>query len=130
VAPPENRPVQQPPGERRQAAQWKLIRWVERGREREIAPESEIRVQFHPSGRIEGQASVNGFRGEYRFNQDGQLVWQASGFEVEKEAGTAALLKQEQAFLKALRRTRRYQVDNGELTLESADRSVVLVFTK
>lgn len=130
VAPPENRPVQQPPPERRQAAQWKLLRWTERGREREIVPGSEIRVQFNPSGRIEGHASVNAFRGEYRFNQDGQLVWQASAFEVEKDAGTPTLMKQEQAFLKALRRTRRYQVEDGELTLENPDKSVMLVFTK
>lgn len=130
VAPPENRPVQQPPVERRQAAHWKLLRWTERGRERELAPGAEIRVQFNPSGRIEGNASVNAFRGEYRFNQEGQIVWQSSAFEVEKEAGTPTLMKQEQAFLKALRRTRRYQVENGELTLENPDKSVVLVFTK
>jgi heat shock protein HslJ len=130
VAPPQDRPVDQPPTEPRRAAQWRLTKWVERGRERELAPESEIRVQFNPSGRIEGQGPVSAFRGEYRFNEHGQLVWSPAGFEVEKQDGQPALMKQEQAFLKALRRTRRYQVDGGELTLESADKSVVLTFTK
>lgn len=129
VLPPEDRPVTQPPAEPRRPAQWRLIKWVERGRERDLPPDSEIRVQLNPSGRIEGQGPVNAFSGEYRFNEQGQLVW-GGGFEVEKQAGPPALLKQEQAFLRALRRTRRYQVDQGELMLESADKSVVLTFTK
>ena len=47
-----------------------------------------------------------------------------------RTALATALLAQERAFLESLRRTSRYKVEDQQLILESANSSVVLMFTR
>jgi heat shock protein HslJ/uncharacterized protein YecT (DUF1311 family) len=109
---------------------WRLVSWIDRGKERPLLPDSTISVAFAPSGKLSGNASVNRFNGQYRFNADGELEWPKTGFALTRMAGPPALMKQEQAFLNALRRTRQFRAEGDQLVLESNDSSVVLTFVR
>jgi heat shock protein HslJ/uncharacterized protein YecT (DUF1311 family) len=109
---------------------WRLVSWIDRGKERPLLPDSTISVAFAPSGKLSGNASVNRFNGQYRFNADGELEWPKAGFALTRMAGPPALMKQEQAFLNALRRTRQLRAEGDQLVLQSNDSSVVLTFVR
>ncbi len=114
----------------RRGVEWRLVSWLADGLERSLEPESGVTISFDPSGKLSGNASVNRFNGQYRFNPDGDLEWPRAGFALTRMSGPPELMKQERAFLTALRRTRHYRVEGEQLVLESADRSVILTFTR
>lgn len=109
---------------------WRLTRWVANGAERTVLPDSSVTIAFDPSGKVSGNATVNRFSGTYRFDVDGHLKWAASGFALTRNRAAPALLAQERAFLAALRRTSIYRTDGEQLTLQSANASVVLTFNR
>ncbi|HWQ38840.1 MAG TPA: META domain-containing protein [Burkholderiales bacterium] len=119
-----------PAASERPIVQWRLAQWKERGRSRALLPGSSITVSFDPSGKVTGNASVNRFNGQYRFNLDGELEWSATGFVATRMAGSPALMRQEQAFLAALRRTRHYRGEGNRLVLRSTDGAVELTFVR
>ena len=127
----------QPPVAARQASsgtqrgvEWRLVTWLADGLERALVPDSSVTISFDPSGKLSGNASVNRFNGQYRFNADGDLEWPRAGFALTRMSGPPELMRQERAFLTALRRTRHYRVEGEQLILESADSSVVLTFVR
>jgi heat shock protein HslJ/uncharacterized protein YecT (DUF1311 family) len=131
VTPPQP-PVaaRQAGGEAQRGVEWRLASWLADGLERALVPDSSVTISFDPAGRLSGNASVNRFNGRYRFNADGDLEWPRAGFSLTRMSGPPGLMRQERAFFEALRRTRHYRVEGGQLVLESADSSVVLTFVR
>jgi heat shock protein HslJ/uncharacterized protein YecT (DUF1311 family) len=128
--PPAAALADQPAGEARGGVEWRLVSWVADGLEHPLVADSSVTVSFDPSGKLSGNASVNRYNGQYRFNADGDLEWPRAGFALTRMSGPQELMRQERAFLSALRRTRHYRVDGEQLVLESADSSVVLTFVR
>jgi heat shock protein HslJ/uncharacterized protein YecT (DUF1311 family) len=110
--------------------EWRLQSWSIDGAEQRLMPDSLITVAFDPSGKVSGSGSVNRYAGTFRFDQDGRLVWPPGGFTVTKMAGPAALMKQERAFLAALRRMTAYRSEGSRLMLESASGRTVMTFAR
>ena len=114
----------------RRGAEWRLTDWSENGAPRQLLADSNITIAFDPSGKLSGYASVNSFSGTFRFDADGRLQWPRAGFILTRMAGPPALMAQERAFLESLRRTVHYHADGQHLMLESANKSVVLTFSR
>lgn len=131
VTPPQQpAAASQTGGGTRGRVEWRLASWLADGLERSLVPDSSVTISFDPSGKLSGNASVNRFNGQYRFNADGDLEWPRAGFALTRMSGPTELMRQERAFLTALRRTRHYRVEGEQLVLESADSSVVLTFVR
>lgn len=131
ATPPQPPAARSQPNEgTRRGVEWRLVSWLADGVERSLMPDSSVTISFDPSGKLSGNASVNRFNGQYRFNVDGDLEWPRAGFSVTRMSGSPELMRQERAFLAVLRRTRHYRVDGEQLVLESADSSVVLTFAR
>lgn len=129
VSAPAAQAARQPSAPARHGIEWRLIKWVAKGEQRQLVPDSNVTIAFDPSGKVAGAAAINRFSGTYRFDADGRLQWPA-GFSLTKMAGPPALMAQERAFLESLRSTVHYRVDGLQLVLENADASVVLTFTR
>ena len=114
----------------RAGVQWQLQSWRVDGAERALVPGSQIEVSFDPGGKVAGNGSVNRFSGDFRFDQNGRLVWPASGFAVTKMAGPPDLMQQERMFLQTLRRMRDFRSEGPQLILESASGKTVLTFAR
>lgn len=84
-------------------------------------------VQFEREGRVNGFASVNRFFGSLAIDPQGRLEW-SDGFGSTKMAGAPEAMRQEDAFMKALRATERLALDGDVLTAYTLDRNTVLVF--
>jgi heat shock protein HslJ/uncharacterized protein YecT (DUF1311 family) len=112
------------------ASEWRLVRWVANGAEKIILGDSAITLALNPSGKVAGNASLNRFTGNYRFDADGRLQWPRTGFTLTRMAGPAPLMGQERAFLDSLRRTAQYRVEGPQLVLESEDGTTVLTFAR
>lgn len=114
----------------RSGVQWQLQSWRIDGADHPLVPDSQIEVSFDPSGKVAGNGSVNRFSGDFRFDQNGRLVWPASGFAVTRMAGPPGLMKQERTFLQTLRRMSDFRVEGSQLILESASGKTVLTFAR
>lgn len=114
----------------RAGVEWQLQSWRIEGTERQLVPGSQIAVSFDPSGKVAGNGSVNRFSGDFRFDQNGRIVWPSSGFAVSKMAGPPELMNQERSFLQALRRMSDFRADGSQLILESASGKTVLTFAR
>lgn len=115
---------------RRSGVEWVLQSWRIDGVEKPLVPGSMITVSFDPTGKVAGNASVNRFFGEFRFDQDGRMVWSGSSFGSTKMAGPPELMRQEQAFLQTLRRMTDFRAEGDELMLESGSGRTVLTFAQ
>jgi heat shock protein HslJ/uncharacterized protein YecT (DUF1311 family) len=111
-------------------SEWRLVKWVANGAEKQIAPDSAVTIAFDPSGKIAGNASVNRYSGTFRFDVDGRIEWSRAGFALTRMAGPQPLMRQEQAFLESLRRTVLVRADGQQLVLESNSGATVLTFTR
>jgi heat shock protein HslJ/uncharacterized protein YecT (DUF1311 family) len=114
----------------RRGAEWRLTDWIVNGVQRQLVADSNVTIAFDPSGKLSGNASINAFAGNFRFDAEGRLQWPRAGFTLTRMAGPADLLAQERAFLDSLRRTVHYHADGRQLVLESANKSVVLTFSR
>ena len=114
----------------RRGAEWRLTGWIVNGVQRQLVVDSNVTIAFDPSGKLSGNASINSFSGNFRFDADGRLQWPRAGFTLTRMAGPPALMAQERTFLDSLRRTVHYHADGQQLVLESANRTVVLTFSR
>lgn len=114
----------------RRGAEWRLTDWIVKGVQRQLVADSNVTIAFDPSGKLSGNASINAFTGNFRFDADGRLQWPRAGFTLTRMAGPPDLMAQERAFLESLRRTVHYHADGEQLVLESANKSVVLTFSR
>jgi heat shock protein HslJ/uncharacterized protein YecT (DUF1311 family) len=114
----------------RRGAEWRLTDWIVNGAPRQLVTDSHVTIAFDPSGKLSGNASINSFSGNFRFDADGRLLWPRAGFTLTRMAGPPDLMAQERAFLDSLRRTVHYHADGQQLVLESANKSVVLTFSR
>ncbi len=111
-------------------AEWRLTDWIVNGAQRPLVADSSVTIAFDPSGKLNGNASVNAFSASFRFDAEGRLQWSRAGFTSTKMSGSPDLMAQERAFLDSLRRTVHYHADGQQLVLESANRTVVLTFAR
>lgn len=114
----------------RRGAEWRLTDWIVNGVQRQLVADSTVTIAFDPSGKLSGNASINSFSGNFRFDAEGRLQWPRAGFTLTRIAGPPDLMAQERAFLDSLRRTVHYHADGQRLVLESANKSVVLTFSR
>ncbi len=114
----------------RRSDEWRLTDWIVNGVQRQLVTDSNVTIAFDPSGKLSGNASINAFTGNFRFDAEGRLQWPRAGFTLTRMAGPADLMAQERAFLDSLRRTAHYHADGRQLVLESANKSVVLTFSR
>ena len=114
----------------RRGAEWRLTDWIVNGVQRQLEADSNVTIAFDPSGKLSGNASINSFSGVFRFDAEGRLQWPRAGFTLTRMAGPPGLMAQERAFLDSLRRTVHYHADGQQLVLESANKSVVLTFSR
>ena len=114
----------------RRGAEWRLTDWIVNGVPRQLVADSNVTIAFDPSGKLSGNASINSYSGNFRFDADGRLQWPRAGFILTRTAGPPELMAQERAFLESLRRTVHYHSDGQQLVLESANRTVVLTFSR
>jgi heat shock protein HslJ len=114
----------------RRGAEWRLSDWIVNGVQRQLVADSNVTIAFDPSGKLSGNASINAFSGSFRFDAEGRLQWPRAGFTLTRMAGPPDLMTQERAFLDSLRRTVHYHADGQQLVLESANKSVVLTFSR
>ena len=114
----------------RRGTEWRLTDWIVNGVPRQLVADSNVTIAFDPSGKLSGNASINSFSGSFRFDADGRLQWPRAGFVLTRMAGPPELMAQERAFLESLRRTVHYHADGQHLVLESANKSVVLTFSR
>jgi heat shock protein HslJ/uncharacterized protein YecT (DUF1311 family) len=118
------------PAPARRSAEWRLTDWSVNGVQRQLVADSNVTIAFDPSGKLSGNASINAFSGNFRFDADGRLQWPRAGFTLTRMAGPPDFMAQERAFLDSLRRTVHYHADGRQLVLESANKSVVLTFSR
>lgn len=114
----------------RRGAEWRLTDWIVNGVPRQRVADSNVTIAFDPSGKLSGNASINSYSGNFRFDADGRLQWPRAGFILTRMAGPPELMAQERAFLESLRRTVHYHADGQHLVLESVNKSVVLTFSR
>jgi len=114
----------------RRGAEWRLTDWIVNGVQRQVVADSNVTIAFDPSGKLSGNASINAFSGNFRFDAEGRLQWPRAGFTLTRMAGPPDLMAQERAFVDSLRRTVHYHADGQQLVLESANRTVVLTFSR
>lgn len=114
----------------RRGAEWRLSDWIVNGVQRQLVADSNVTIAFDPSGKLSGNATINAFAGNFRFDAEGRLQWPRAGFTLTRMAGPPELMAQERAFLDSLRRTVYYHADGQQLVLESANKSVVLTFSR
>jgi len=114
----------------RRGAEWRLTDWIVNGVQRQLVGDSNVTIAFDPSGKLSGNASINSFSGNFRFDAEGRLQWPRAGFALTRLAGSPDLMAQERAFLESLRRTVHYHADGQQLVLESVNKSVVLTFSR
>jgi len=114
----------------RRGTEWRLTDWTVNGAPRQLVANSNVTIAFDPSGKLSGNASINSFSGSFRFDAEGRLQWPRAGFTLTRMAGPPELMAQERAFLDSLRRTVHYHADGQQLVLESANKSVVLTFSR
>jgi heat shock protein HslJ/uncharacterized protein YecT (DUF1311 family) len=114
----------------RRSAEWRLTDWIVNGVQRQVVADSNVTIAFDPSGKLRGNASINAFSGNFRFDAEGRLQWPRAGFTLTRMAGPPDLMEQERAFLDSLRRTVHYHADGQQLVLESPNRTVVLRFLR
>jgi heat shock protein HslJ/uncharacterized protein YecT (DUF1311 family) len=114
----------------KRGTEWRLTDWIVNGAPRQLVADSNVTIAFDPSGKLSGNASINSFSGSFRFDANGRLQWPRAGFALTRMAGPPELMAQERAFLESLRRTVNYHADGQQLVLESANKSVVLTFTR
>lgn len=128
AAPPPASAVSAAPA--RRGAEWRLTDWIVNGVQRALVADSNVTIAFDPSGKLSGNASMNAFSGNFRFDAEGRLQWPRAGFTLTRMAGSSDIMAQERAFLDSLRRTVHYHADGQQLVLESANRTVVLTFSR
>ena len=83
-------------------------------------------IQFAPDGKVSGFASINRYFGSVQVSSKGHVAWSNLGST--RMAGPENLMKQEDAFLKALTRTERLSVEGINLYALTADGQTELVF--
>ncbi len=114
----------------RRGTEWRLIDWTVNGAPRQLVADSNVTIAFDPSGKLSGNASINAFSGNFRFDAEGRLQWPRAGFTLTRMAGPPELMAQERAFLDSLRRTVHYHADGQQLVLESANGMTILKFAR
>ncbi|HEV8644735.1 MAG TPA: META domain-containing protein [Burkholderiales bacterium] len=114
----------------RRGAEWRLTDWIVNGVQRQLVADSNVTIAFDPSGKLSGNASINAYSGNFRFDAEGRLQWPRTGFTLTRMTGPPDLLAQERAFLDSLRRTVHYHADGQQLVLESANKAIVLTFSR
>ena len=110
--------------------EWRLTKWVVNGAEKALVTDSSVTIAFDPSGKIAGNASINRFSGNYRFDVNGRLEWPRAGFTITRMAGPIPLMAQERVFLESVRRTTQFRMDGQQLVLESQSGATVLTFAR
>jgi len=83
-------------------------------------------IQFAPDGKVSGFASINRYFSSVQISSEGHVTWSNPG--ATRMAGPENLMKQEDAFLKALTRTERLSVEGINLYALGADGRTELVF--
>ena len=86
--------------------------------------------RIRSTGKIAGNASINRFSGNYRFDVNGRLEWPRAGFTITRMAGPIPLMAQERVFLESVRRTTQFRMDGQQLVLESQSGATVLTFAR
>lgn len=90
-----------------------------------VASSSTITMEFGEGGRVTGNAGVSAFSGTYGDGGRGRV--RIGNLRVTPKAGAPDLMRQEQAFLTALRSSAAYRVENG--VLDTRDASGAVQFT-
>ena len=106
--------------------QWILQKMIVDGSEYPLGGNMPF-VKFENDGRINGFASINRFFGSMQINEQGWVKW-SKPFGSTKMAGSEELMKQEDAFLKALPKTEQLAVKGIHLYAYSADRQTECIF--
>lgn len=106
--------------------QWMLQSMTIEGRQYPLAGEMPY-IQFSADNKINGFGSVNRFFGGVQIGDRGELLWPGP-FGMTRMAGPEELMKQEDAFVKALPKTEQLSVAGIYLYAYSKDRRIELVF--
>lgn len=110
--------------------EWLLQSIEQDGRTIELVPDSVVTFQCTGDGKVAGAASVNRYFGSFTLVQPGQLEWAESGFGSTMMAGPQPLMEQEQLYLSALVMTRRFDLQDQALVLQSDNNSLAMRFTR
>jgi heat shock protein HslJ len=106
--------------------QWILRKMIVDGSEYPLAGEMPF-VKFETDGKINGFASINRFFGSIEINPQGQVKW-SKALGSTRMAGPEELMKQEDAFLKALPKTEQLAIKGIYLYAHSIDRQTEYIF--
>lgn len=111
--------------ERIAGMQWILKSMKMDGQDYPLAGEMPF-IQFTPDGKVSGFASINRYFSSVQVSGEGHVTWSNPG--ATRMAGPENLMKQEDAFLKALTMSERLSVEGIHLFALSADGRTELVF--
>jgi heat shock protein HslJ len=106
--------------------EWTLVHLQDSAGEAALVPDSKVTLQFMEDGRVGGRSSINQFGGTVELLSDGSMRWSALTSTL--MAGDPALMAQERRYLSALEATRRFELNQGRLTLSDSSGRVVLRF--
>ncbi len=84
-------------------------------------------IQFAQDAKVTGFATINRFFGGVQFGPKGELSWPGP-FGMTRMAGTDAMMKQEDTFVKTLPKTEQMSVAGNRLHIYTKDRAIELVF--
>ena len=106
--------------------QWILQKMIVDGSEYPLTGEMPF-VKFETDGKVNGFASINRFFGAIEINPQGQVKW-SEALGSTRMAGPEELMKQEDAFLKALPRTEQLTIKGIYLYAYSRDKQIEYIF--
>ena len=84
-------------------------------------------IQFSEDQKVAGLASLNRFSGSFQFTTDRQIAW-PKPLMMTRMAGPENLMKQEDAFVKALQKAQHLSLSGNRLYLYTKDHTTELVF--
>lgn len=79
------------------------------------------------NGNVSGQATINRYSGNLKFQDDGEIIW-TKAFIMTRMAGPPQLMGQEADFTQVLMQTSRMILNDSKLVLKSTNGSTVLEF--
>ena len=108
--------------------EWRLTKMIKNGTDLPLSKTPEPTFACQGDGKVVGLATINRYFGSLRFIDAREIKW--SPFGSTRMAGPQELMQQENEFLRALAQTQHMVLSNGNLTIETFDRSIVLELTK
>lgn len=87
--------------------------------------QQQITLRFEEGGKANGNGGCNSFGTDYKAGKDGKL----SFGQITSTLMACDNMLQESAYLEALARVQQFKVEEGKLTLSSADGKTAMVFT-